>query len=209
MLPLPLRRLVLAVVISCLALPIYSVQAQDQVSPEKRIQHGWLDPNVAEVYKKWLSEEVVFIITDEERVEFKKLATNQQRDAFVVAFWERRNPSPGAPENKFKEEHYRRIAYANTHFAAGIPGWKTDRGHIYITWGAPDKVEHHLRAESESQPSNGGADPAYAYEIWHYKHMEGAGDDISIKFVDICGCGDLRMSIERSDKEILFNHDFM
>lgn len=126
MLPLPLRRLVLAVVISCLALPIYSVQAQDQVSPEKRIQHGWLDPNVAEVYKKWLSEEVVFIITDEERVEFKKLATNQQRDAFVVAFWERRNPSPGAPENKFKEEHYRRIAYANTHFVAVPAGRLTE-----------------------------------------------------------------------------------
>jgi GWxTD domain-containing protein len=91
---------------------------------------SWPDPAVKEIYKKWLEEDVAWIITDQERADFVKRSTDKQRDKFVGAFWERRNPTPGSSENKFKEQHYRRLAYANTHFAASVAGWKTDRGRM-------------------------------------------------------------------------------
>ena len=90
-------------------------------------------------YKTWLNEDVAWIITDQERAAFKSLSNDEERDAFIEQFWLRRNPNPDSPENEFREEHYRRIAYANEHFAAGKPGWKTDRGHIYIAFGKPDR----------------------------------------------------------------------
>jgi len=102
---------------------------------------SWPDPAVREIYKKWLEEDVAWIITGQERADFVKLSTDKQRDEFVVAFWERRNPRPGSSENKFKEQHYRRLAYANTHFAAGVPGWKTDRGRMYILYGPPVRAK--------------------------------------------------------------------
>jgi GWxTD domain-containing protein len=111
-----------------------SAHAQDRFLSGQSSQ-GWPDPTVKEIYKKWLMEDVAWIITDQERTDFKKLSTDEQRDDFVVAFWERRNPNPGSPTNKFKEEHYRRLAYANSHFATGVPGWKTDRGRTYILYG--------------------------------------------------------------------------
>jgi GWxTD domain-containing protein len=95
-----------------------------------------LSRRLPEIYAKWLDEDVVWIISKQERIDFEKLSTDRQRYEFVVAFWERRNPSPGSTENKFKEEHYRRLAYTNTHFAAGVPGWKTDRGRRYILYGS-------------------------------------------------------------------------
>src|ERR1035438_789220 len=90
-------------------------------------------------YKTWLNQDVVWIISDEEARSFKTLSNDEERDAFIEQFWLRRNPNPDSPENEFREEHYRRIAYANEHFAAGKPGWKTDRGHIYISFGKPDR----------------------------------------------------------------------
>jgi len=152
------------------------------------------DPNVREEYKKWLKEDVAWIITDEEMADFVNLSTDQQRDQFVVAFWERRNPNPGAKENEFKEEHYRRIAFANQHFGSGkIPGWKTDRGRIYIQLGPPDSVDQF---------------PAYmpALEIWHYAlaytDLTGTGErNAVLRFVDECICGEYRMSLpERSNE---------
>ena len=86
-------------------------------------------------YKKWLNEDVLYIISAEERSAFLHLQTNEEREQFIEQFWQRRNPDPDSAENSFKEEHYRRIAYANEHYASGIPGWKTDRGRIYIMWG--------------------------------------------------------------------------
>src|SRR5579864_3381845 len=98
---------------------------------EKRRQAAAQKENES-AYKKWMTEEVPYIITDEEKKTFKNLSTDDEREQFIEGFWERRNPNPGAPENEFKEEYYRRIAYANEHYASGIPGWKTDRGRIYI-----------------------------------------------------------------------------
>src|SRR5260370_7573878 len=94
-------------------------------------------------YKKWLQEEVPYIITSEERASFKKLTTDEEREQFVETFWERRNPNPGSPENEFKEEYYRRIAYSNEHYPSGIPGWNTSPGRIYITPSPPTKLVPH------------------------------------------------------------------
>jgi TonB family protein len=131
-------------------------------------------------YSKWLNEDVGYIIDDAERTAFLRLSTDQERDKFVVQFWERRNPTPGA-SNKFKEEHYRRLAYTNQHFAAGLPGWKTDRGHIYIVYGPPDEIESHPRG-------NG------SIEIWLYHHIEDIGDNATLTFVDGTGQGDFRLA---------------
>jgi len=91
-------------------------------------------------YRRWLDEDVGYIITPEERKTFLRLTTNEEREQFIEAFWQRRNPDPESPDNEFKEEHYRRIAYANARFTSGLPGWETDRGHIYIVWGPPDEM---------------------------------------------------------------------
>jgi GWxTD domain-containing protein len=103
----------------------------------------WRDPYLSERYEKWLTEDVVYIATTQERKEFRNLTSDQQRDEFIAAFWERHNPTPGSAHNAYKEEHYRRIAYANEHFADDVPGWRTDRGHVYIIYGPPDSVELH------------------------------------------------------------------
>ena len=135
-------------------------------------------------YDKWLNEDVVYIIDDAERAAFEKLATDAERDRFVEQFWERRNPTPGAAENLFREEHYRRIAYANEHFACSVPGWRTDRGHMYLAWGPPDEIESH--------PTPSGNSPAF--EIWTYRRVKGVGDNVSLTFVDQTGKRDYRLS---------------
>ncbi|MGA2967253.1 MAG: GWxTD domain-containing protein, partial [Terriglobales bacterium] len=102
-----------------------------------------LKKELGKTYRKWLDEDVRWIITDEERSAFMQLSNDEERDQFIEAFWQRRDPTPDTEENEFKEEHYARIAYANEHFAAGIPGWKTDRGHMYIVFGKPDEIDAH------------------------------------------------------------------
>src|SRR5260370_20899257 len=111
-------------------------QPTDEIDPlkrqpnekQKKQQKASLKVELTKVYKKWLNEDVVWIITDQERAAFKQLSNDEERDNFIEAFWQRRDPTPDTEENEYKEEHYRRIAYANEHFAAGIPRWKTDRG---------------------------------------------------------------------------------
>jgi len=108
--------------------------------------------------KKWLDQDVRWIITDEERSAFMQLSNEEERENFIEAFWQRRDPTPDTEENEFKEEHYRRIAYANEHFAAGIPGWKTDRGRIYIVFGPADEIESHPSGGSYERPMEEAAD---------------------------------------------------
>lgn len=105
-------------------------------------------------WKLWLDEDVAYLITPEERRGFINLQSDQEREQFIEHFWLRRDPTPETDENEFMEEHYRRIAYANEHYAAHAPGWKSDRGRIYITYGPPDEIESH--------PS--GGDVSYPYE---------------------------------------------
>jgi len=188
----------IALLLASLCFPLLSSQAQDKALVP-RSPRGWLDPTVSEEYKKWLREDVGWIISDAERADFKKLLSDKQRDDFVVAFWERRNPTPGAARNAYKEEHYRRLAYANQRFAAGIPGWKADRGRIYIMFGPPDSVEHHPAAASSDHPQQPSGNDAANFDrdVWRYKYIEGVGEDVTIEFVDTCRCGDYRMKIDQ------------
>ena len=159
-------------------------------------------------YKTWLNEEVPYIITDEERKAFMSLSNDEEREAFIENFWLRRNPNPDSPENEFREEHYRRIAYANEHFAAGKPGWKTDRGRIYIMWGP---AGHHRLASLRRHAMNGpwkraAARPStFPFETWHYRYLEGIGENIDLEFVDTCQCGDYHFTIDRSEKDALLH----
>jgi GWxTD domain-containing protein len=151
-------------------------------------------------YKRWINQDVHWIITDEELAAWKKLTTNWERDLFIDAFWARRDPTPDTVENEYKDEHYRRVLYANERFGAGIPGWRTDRGHVYILYGKPDAVDAHPKGGSYQRPAEegGGHTDTYAFEVWRYRYLEGIGTDIEIEFVDACGCGEYQMTLDRS-----------
>ena len=158
-------------------------------------------------YKKWVNEDVHWIITDQELKAFKSLSNDEERDNFIEQFWLRRNPNPDSPENEFREEHYRRIAYANEHFAAGKPGWKTDRGHMYISFGKPDSIDSHPSGGIYTRPmeEGGGETSTFPFETWHYRYLEGIGDNIDLEFVDSCMCGDYHMTINRAEKDALLH----
>ncbi|SNS73641.1 GWxTD domain-containing protein [Granulicella rosea] len=156
-------------------------------------------------YKTWVDQDVRWIITDEELSAFKHLSNDEERDQFIENFWLRRNPNPDSPDNEYREEHYARIAYANEHFAAGKAGWRTDRGHIYIAYGKADSIDSHPSGGNYERPmeEGGGSTSTYPFEVWHYRYLEGIGDNIDIEFVDTCMCGDYHMTIDRSEKDAL------
>jgi GWxTD domain-containing protein len=188
-------------------------QAPDAVDPLKRPadektrkkNSRALKQELSKPYKKWLDEDVAYIITDEERAAFKQLSNDEERDNFIEAFWQRRDPTPDTEENEFKEEHYQRIAYANEHFAAGVPGWKTDRGRIYIVFGKADEVESHPSGGSYERPmeEGGGETSTFPFEQWRYRYIEGIGQEVIIEFVDTCMCGEYHMTMDRSEKDAL------
>jgi GWxTD domain-containing protein len=164
-----------------------------------------LKQELSKTYKKWLDEDVVYIISDEERKAFKQLSNDEERDQFIEAFWQRRDPTPDTEENEFKEEHYRRIEYANEHFAAGIPGWKADRGQMYIKFGPADEIESHPSGGTYDRPmeEGGGSTSTFPFEQWRYRYLEGIGQEVIIEFVDTCMCGDYHMTMDRSEKDAL------
>ena len=158
-----------------------------------------------EVYKKWLDNDVAYIITSEEKKAFKALATDEERENFIEQFWRRRDPNPDTEENEYREEYYERIAYANEHYTSGIPGWKTDRGRVYIAWGKPDGIESHPSGGSYNRPSyeGGGSTTTYPFETWFYRHLDGIGDGIEIEFVDPTGTGEYRIARNAHEKDAL------
>ncbi len=160
---------------------------------------------LSKTYKKWLDEDVRWIITDQERSAFMQLSNDEERDQFIEAFWQRRDPTPDTEENEFKEEHYRRIAYANEHYAAGIPGWKTDRGRMYIVFGPADEIDSHPSGGTYQRPmeEGGGETSTFPFETWRYRYIEGIGQEVIIEFVDPCLCGDYHMTMDRSEKDAL------
>ena len=172
---------------------------------QKKQQKRSLNIELSKTYKKWLNEDVVYIISDQERAAFKQLSNDEERDNFIEAFWQRRDPTPDTEENEFKEEHYRRIAYANEHFAAGIPGWKTDRGRMYIMYGPADEIDSHPSGGSYERPmeEGGGETSTFPFETWRYRYLEGIGQEVIIEFVDTCMCGDYHMTLDRSEKDAL------
>src|SRR5665213_632158 len=164
-----------------------------------------LEKELATPYKKWLEEEVPYIITDEERSAFLQLQTNEEREQFIEGFWQRRDPTPDTVENEFKEEHYRRIAYANERFSSGIPGWRTDRGRIYIMWGPPDSIESHSAGSTYDRPMSegGGQTTVYGFDDWNYHYMEGIGENITIEFVDPTGTGEYHITLDPGEKDAM------
>ena len=179
--------------------------ARPMTEKERRKKEEKLRKELETPYRKWLNEDVAYIITDEERAAFKRLQTDEEREQFIEQFWLRRDPTPDTIENEFKEEHYRRIAYANEQFASGIPGWKTDRGRIYITYGPPDEKETHPSGGSYERPpeEGGGTTSTFPFEQWRYRYIEGIGSDIIIEFVDPTMSGEYRMTMDPSEKDAL------
>jgi GWxTD domain-containing protein len=158
-------------------------------------------------YKQWLNEDVVYIISPEERTSFLQLETNEEREQFIEQFWLRRSNNPDLPDNDFKEEHYRRIAYANEHFASGIPGWRTDRGRMYIMWGPADEVESHPTGGTYDRPMDegGGSTTTYPWESWRYRYMEGIGENVIWEFVDPSGSGEYHLTMDPGEKDALLH----
>lgn len=182
-------------------------QQQDtkKAAKQQKQSQRSLERELDSQYKKWLNEDVVYIITPEEKNAFLHLSTNEEREQFIEQFWQRRNPDPDSPENTYKEEHYRRIAYANEHFASGIPGWKSDRGRIYIMWGPPDEIDSHPTGGTYERPSDqgGGETSTYPFEDWRYRYLEGMGNNVELEFVDPTSTGEYHLTMDPSEKDAL------
>src|SRR5271170_5535811 len=179
--------------------------AKPMTAKQKKKQEDKLRKELETPYRKWLNEDVAYIITDEERKAFKRLSTDDERETFIEDFWLRRDPTPDTEENEYKEEHYRRIAYANERFASGIPGWKTDRGRIYIVYGPPDEIDDHSSGGTYDRPieEGGGTTSTFPFVDWTYRYIEGVGSNIKIEFVDPTMSGEFRMTMDPSEKDAL------
>ena len=197
-------RLALIVASAFCAIPAVFAQQQQQ-DPTSKPRN--VKPELKKAYKDWLDKDVTYIITDEERKAFKKLATDDERERFIEEFWRRRDPDPDTDENEFKEEYYERIAYTNEHFSSGIPGWKTDRGRIYIMYGKPDERETHPMGGAYERPSweGGGSTTTYPFEIWFYRYIAGVGSGVEIEFVDPTGSGEYRIARNPNEKDALLH----
>src|ERR1044071_7259144 len=177
-----------------------AADAQDVPERERTVKK-----EKSNMFKKWIDEDVAYIITDEEKKAWKKLATDAEREQFIEAFWRRRDPDPDTELNEYLEEHYERVAYANQHFASGIPGWKTDRGRIYIMYGPPHEKESHPAGGSYERPSyeGGGNTTTYPFEVWFYRYLPGIGSGIEIEFVDPTGTGEFRIARSPDEKDAM------
>ncbi|MDQ1638051.1 MAG: hypothetical protein QOF62_1390 [Pyrinomonadaceae bacterium] len=177
-------------------------QSQDPMEKPRNVK-----TELKKAYKDWLEKDVTYVITDEERRAFKKLATDDEREKFIEEFWRRRDPDPDTDENEFKEEYYERIAYANEHFASGIPGWKSDRGRIWIMYGKPDERETHPSGGQYDRPSTegGGSTTTYPFETWFYRYLPGVGSGVEIEFVDPTGTGEYRIARNPNEKDAMQN----
>ncbi|HYX00360.1 MAG TPA: GWxTD domain-containing protein [Candidatus Elarobacter sp.] len=210
------RTLVACIFSIAISVPtVFAQQAQDPNAPPapqkldketKRKMRRTLK-ELDSAYRQWLTEDVTYIISPDERNAFLQLDTNEEREQFIEQFWLRRSSNPDLPENDFKEEHYRRIAYANEHYASGIPGWKTDRGRMYIMWGPPDEIESHPTGGTYDRPmeEGGGSTSTYPWETWRWRYLEGIGENIILEFVDPSGSGEYHMTMDPSEKDALLH----
>lgn len=196
----------IAILVSISMIGITTVFAQEETpSQDPSTKTRKVRKEVDKIYKDWVNKDVAYIITKEEKKAFEQLKTDEERENFIANFWLRRDPNPDTEENEFREEYYERIAYANEHYASGIPGWKTDRGRIYITWGKPDSVESHPSGGSYDRPvyEGGGSTTTYPFETWFYRYLEGVGSGIEIEFVDPTGTGEYRIARSPYEKDAL------
>jgi len=194
-----------AALLAVAAVPVLAQKTKPTPDRDPSTNARNVKEEMRDVYKKWLERDVPYIITPEEKRAFKALATDEERENFIENFWRRRDPNPDTEENEFREEYYERIAYANEHYASGIPGWRTDRGRVYIAWGKPDSVESHPTGQVYDRPNyeGGGSTTTYAYETWYYRHLDGIGDGLEIEFVDPTGTGEYRLARDAYEKDAM------
>jgi GWxTD domain-containing protein len=202
----------LAISVTLAAAPLSLLHHGTSPAQEQKKRQKALEKELQSPYRRWLNGPVGYIITPQERAAFLRLTTDTEREQFIEAFWERRNPNPGSPYNEYKEEFYRRIAYANEHYSSGIPGWKTDRGRIYIMYGPPDEITSH--------PSGGSYTPApgelpysgpdasttmetYPFEDWHYHYIPGIGENVKLEFVDPTLTGEYHLTMNPCEKDAM------
>jgi GWxTD domain-containing protein len=199
--------LFLAVFSTSVTTSLQAFPKKDKADKQEKKRQKAVQKELESPYKKWLDEEVPYIITPEERAAFKKLGTDDERESFIENFWERRNPNPGSPENEFKEEYYRRIAYANEHFASGIPGWKSDRGRIYIMYGPADEVDSHPSGGTYERPpeEGGGETSTFPFEQWRYRYIDGIGNNVILEFVDPSMSGEYHLTMDPGEKDALLH----
>lgn len=201
-----IRNAVLTVsILSAGATAAFAQEPKPTVDPSGKARK--VKTEVNKVYKDWVNKDVPYVITSDEKRAFNALKTDEERENFIENFWRRRDPDPDTEENEFREEYYERIAYANEHYASGIPGWKTDRGRIYITFGKPDGVESHPTGGNYDRPSyeGGGSTTTYPFETWFYRHIDNVGDGIEIEFVDPTSTGEYRIARNAYEKDALAN----
>jgi GWxTD domain-containing protein len=193
--------------VSCafLALPAFPQKAAKPMSEkDRKRQQERLRKELETPFKKWLDQDVIYIISDEEKKAFKALQTDEEREQFIEQFWLRRDPSPDTEENEYREEHYRRIAYANEHYASGIPGWRSDRGMIYIKYGPADETETNAGGTYQRPiEEGGGTTSVYPFEKWRYRYIDGIGTDVQVEFVDPTMTGEFHMTMDPSEKDAL------
>ena len=180
-------------------------EPQTLTDQERKAKDKALRKELATPYRKWLNEDVAYIISDEERSAFLRLQTGEERETFIEQFWVRRDPAHNSAENQYKDEYYRRIAYANEHFSTSIPGWKTDRGRIYITYGPPDEIDDHSSGGSYDRPpeEGGGKTTTFPFQQWRYRNIEGVGANVMVEFVDTTRTGEFHMTMDPSEKDAL------
>jgi GWxTD domain-containing protein len=198
-----------ALTVSILATSVTFGFAQDKEKPSEdpTTKARKVGKEKDRIYGEWTNKDVGYIITGDEKKAYKALKTDEERENFIENFWRRRDPDPDTEENEYREEYYERIAYANEHYASGIPGWKTDRGRIYITFGKPDGIETHPTGGAYDRPSyeGGGSTTTYPFETWFYRHLDNVGDGIEIEFVDPTGTGEYRIARSPNEKDALLN----
>jgi GWxTD domain-containing protein len=207
------RRLLAGVVVLAFAFafPVAPLSAKEKqeagklTKKQERKRLKKLEKELQGPFKRWLKEDVLYIITGVEKKAFVRFTTGEEREDFIEQFWMRRDPTPDSMENEYKEEHYRRIAYANDRFASGFPGWRTDRGRIYITFGPPDEIEDHPAGGMYDRPMDegGGTTSTFPFQIWRYRYIEGIGTDILIEFVDPSMTGEYRHTMDPYEKDAL------
>ncbi|MDQ3668215.1 MAG: GWxTD domain-containing protein [Acidobacteriota bacterium] len=201
----PKSALRLAIILSVLSSVPFSFGQDPRSTQDPSQKSRNVKTELKKAYKDWLDKDVTYIITDDERKAFKKLATDDERERFIEEFWRRRDPDPDTDENEFKEEYYERIAYANEHFASGIPGWKSDRGRIWIMYGKPDGRETHPMGGMYDRPPHegGGSTSTYPFETWFYRYLPGVGSGVEIEFVDPTGSGEYRLARNANEKDAM------
>ena len=183
--------------------PIQDLWGKDKKKEEKA--QAVKQEEYQDYYKKWLKEDVVYIITEEEEQVFGKLSTEDEKEEFIEQFWHRRDPDLRTASNEYKEEHYRRIAYANERFPSGLPGWRTDRGRTYIIHGPPTQVTSRAGGGFYARPMHegGGVTSTYPFEVWRYRYIEGIGEEVELEFVDASMTGEYRLALNAEEKDAL------